>query len=221
MNPFDHADSGERRFDLNQLVSIIGYQLAAYIGHTNIQTVQKWLRFGPPEALEARMRAAMEVAGPIAEVESDLVAQGFLRTERDGIEPYKFPATMLRDADPLTARSTLAQRVKKEFLDNVTIDLEALEQRLKKWIAQVNMPPRTAYAVGLWHDRLSISLVHGGYSTEQHSKWDKGEDWPRWSELIAEIPEMASARTVPNLQTGFPIRYLRRAENGIMKSFPG
>lgn len=47
---------------------------------------------------------------------------------------------------------------------------------------------------------------------DQHSKWNKGEDWPRWNELIAEIPEMANARTVPDLQTGFPFRYLRRAE---------
>lgn len=43
---------------------------------------------------------------------------------------------MLRDADPVTARTKLGQRVKKEFLDNVASDLQVLEQRLQKWIAQ-------------------------------------------------------------------------------------
>ena len=209
---FEHANSGGNRVDVKQLVSIIGYQLTAYIGCTNIQTVQNWLQVGPPEPLQARMKAALEVARLIAEVESDLVAQGFLSTEQGGNEPYRLPATMLRDADPVTARSILGQRVKKEFLDNVASDLPTLEQRLKKWIAQASMPPQTAYSVSLWQNRLSLSLVHGGCSMEQHSKWDKGEDWPRWSELIAEIPEMASTRTVPDLQTGFPSRYLRRAE---------
>jgi len=93
MNALDYANSGGNRFDLKQLLSIIGYQLTAYIGRADIQTVQNWLQVGLPEALEARMRAALEVAGPIAEVESDLVAQGSLSAEQDGIEPYRFPAT--------------------------------------------------------------------------------------------------------------------------------
>ena len=206
----NHADSGGNRFELDQLVSIIGYQLTAYIGKTDIQTVQRWLQIGTPEVLVNRLMAALEVARPIAEVESELVAQGFLGTEQDDIEPYRFPATMLRDADPAAACSTLGKLVKKEFLDNVACDLEALEQRLQKWIAQANMPPETAYLVGLWQDRLSLSLVSAGSSAEQQKKWDKGEDWPCWRELIAEFPEMASARTVPDLQTGFPFRYLRR-----------
>jgi hypothetical protein len=210
MNAFDHVNSGGTRFELKQLVSIIGYQLTAYIGRTNIQIVQNWLQVGLPKAQEARMKAALEVARPIAEVESDLVAQGFLSAEQDGIEPYRFPATMLRDADPVIAFFALSQRVRREFLDNVASDLETLEQRLKKWIAQANMPPQAAYSVRLWQDRLSLSLVSGGFSSEQQCKWDKGEEWPCWKELIAEIPEMASARTIPNLQTGFPFRYLRR-----------
>ena len=164
MNAFDYANSDGNKFYLKQLVSIIGYQLTAYIGRADIQTVQSWLQVGVPEALEERMRVALEVAGPIAEVESDLVAQGFLSAEQDGIQPYRIPATMLRDADSATARSTLAQRVRKEFLDNVASDLEALEQRLEKWIARVSMPPQTAYSVRLWQDRLSLSLVSVGFS---------------------------------------------------------
>ena len=195
--------------------------MTAYIGRTNVVTVQKWLQAGLPEALEDRMSAALELARPIAEVESELVAQGFLSSAREGIEPYQFPATMLRDADPATARAILAQRVRKEFLDNVASDLEAIEQRLQKWIAQANMPPRTAYSVGLWQDTLSLSLVSNGYSTEQQCKWDKGEEWPCWSELIAEIPESANARTVPDLQTGFPFRHAPRIEVATPEHLPG
>lgn len=137
------------------------------------------------------MRAAWEVARPIAEVESDLVAQGFLSAEQDDLGPYGFPATMLRDADPEIARFTLVQRVRKEFLDNVAGDLEALKQRLEKWIAEAKLPSRTGYSVQLWQDRLSLSLISGGFPVEQKRRWDKGEDWPCWVELIAEVPEMA------------------------------
>ena len=215
MNVFNHADNDRNRLDLKQVVSIIGYQLTAFIGRTNVGTVQNWLQAGLPEALEERMSATLELAQPIAEAESELVAQGFLSSAQDGIEPYRFPATMLRDADPATARAILAQRVRKEFLDNVASDLEAVEKRLQKWIAQADMPPRTAYSVGLWKDRLSLLLVSYGYSMEQECKWDKGEEWPCWSELVAEIPEMANARTAPDLQTGLPFRYLRRASSSL------
>lgn len=220
MNVCDRADSGANKLDVKQLVSIIGYQLTAYIGRTNIQTVQTWLEAGLPESLEERMRAALEIARPIAEVESDLVAHGFLISEQDGIEPYRFPVTMLRDADPAAARSLLAECVRKEFLDNVASDLEALEQRLKNWIAQANMPPGTAYVVRSWQDRLSLSLISQGYSREQVRKWDKGEEWPCWRALIAEIPEIANARTVPDLQTGFPFKYLRNAPNDACRKTP-
>lgn len=74
-------------FDLKKLVWIIGYQLTAYIGRTNIQTVKDWLGNCLPEDLEACMRAALEVVQPIAEVESELVAQGFLIQKRDDLEP--------------------------------------------------------------------------------------------------------------------------------------
>ena len=198
-------------FDLENLVWTIGYQLTAYIGKTDIRTVHDWLGNGLPGDLEARMRATFEVAQPIAEVESELVAQGFLIEKRDNLEPYRFPATMLRDADVAIARDVLTKIARKEFLNNVACDLEALAQRLQKWIAQTKMPANTAYSVLLWSDRLSLSLLHAGFSTEQQCRWDRGEDWPYWAELIAEIPTMGLARTCPDLQSGFPFRYLRRS----------
>lgn len=118
---------------------------------------------------------------------------------------------MLRDADAAIARDVLTQLARKEFLDNVAGDLEAVAQRLQKWIAQTKMPARTAYSVHLSLDRLSLSLLHAGVSMEQHSKWDRGEDWPFWAELVAEVPEMALARTCPDIESGCPFRYLRRS----------
>lgn len=199
--------------DLEELVRTIGYQLTAFIGSTNIRTVARWVHEGAPEALQPRLQAALEIAKPIEQVESDLVAQGFLAEEVRGIEPYRCAAEMLRLADVRTARAVLSERVQKEFLENVAGDLEGVELRLRKWIPQATMPPGSAYSVQLSHgrDRLWIQLIHTGFALDQQRRWDRGEEWPSWSELVQEVPEMATARTVPDLQTGFPFKYLRRA----------
>lgn len=201
----------KRGFALSELVWVIGYQLTAYIGRTTVQTVAEWLKSGLPEETEGRMKAALDVALPIAEVESELVAQGFLIEKLDGLEPYKFPITMLRDADDVQAvRVALIERAKKEFLDNEVSDLEDVERRLKNWIARANMPSETKYKVLLRDDRLSLELLHVGFSEEQHRMWDKGEGWPLWAKLTAEVQEMAISRASPDIQSGCPFRYLRR-----------
>jgi hypothetical protein len=202
----------QKRFALPDLVWVIGCQLTAYIGRTTVEGIAEWLQSELPEELVGRMKTALDVALPIAEVESELIAQGFLIEKLDDLEPYKFPVTMLRDADDVqAARAVLIERAKKEFLDCETSDLEDVECRLKAWIAQAKMPPRTKYKVLLWDDRLSLELLHVGFSVEQQVSWDKGQDWPLWAELIAELPEMAVSRTCPDIQSGCPFRYLRRA----------
>lgn len=206
---FSSDESNENSFDLKELVWTIGYRLTAYIGGTNIQTVKSWLQNGLPANLEARMRVTLDVAKPIADVESELIAQGFLIQEQDDLEPFRFPATMLRDADVAIARDALMQRAKKEFLDNVAGDLGAVAQRLRKWITLTKMPHNTAYSIHLSQDRLSLSLLHTGFSPERQRQWDRGRDWPFWAELVAEVPEMASARTCMNIESGCPFRYLR------------
>jgi len=71
--------SNDESVNLADLVSIIGYRLTAYIGGAaSTQSAIDWLRNGLPADLEPRMKAAFDVARPIAEVESELVAQGFL-----------------------------------------------------------------------------------------------------------------------------------------------
>jgi hypothetical protein len=87
--------------------------------------------------------------------------------------------------------------------------------RLRKWISQASLPPRTAYSVHLSPDRnrLWLQLIHTGFPVDQLRKWDRGEDWPCWDEVIQEIPEIATARTSPDLQTGFPFKYLRRVSD--------
>ncbi len=184
----------QEKFALSDLVWVIGYQLTAYIGRTAVDTVAEWLQNGLPEELESRMKAALDVALPIAEVESELTAQDFLIRRRVGLEPYKFPATMLRDADVQTARVVLMEEVKREFLANKSEDLESVGCRLNNWISQAKMPPHTKYKVLLNNDWLSLKLLHVGISEGQQIKWDKGEDWPLWTELIAAVPEMATSR---------------------------
>lgn len=200
----------QEKFALPDLVWVIGYQLTAYIGRTAAETVAEWLQNGIPEELESRMKAALDVALPIAEVESELTAQDFLIRKRVGLEPYKFPATMLRDADVQTARVVLMEEVKREFLANKSEDLESVECRLNNWISQAKMPPHTKYKVLLNNDWLSLKLLHVGISEGQQIKWDKGEDWPLWTELIVAVPEMATSRVSLNMETGCPSRYLRR-----------
>ena len=69
-------------FELKNLVWTIGYQLTAYIGRTNGLAVRDWLKNGLPEHLEERMQAALDVSRPIAQAESELVAQYFLIRRR-------------------------------------------------------------------------------------------------------------------------------------------
>ena len=107
-------------------MQIIGFQLTAYIGRTNVWEVREWLKNSLPRHLEERMQATYDVAKPIEEVEFDLVAQYFLINKTDGIEPYKYPARMLRDAvDIPAARAVLMELVRKEFLINVADHLAA------------------------------------------------------------------------------------------------
>lgn len=101
-------------------MSIIGYRLTAYIVRTTIQSVAEWLQNGLPENLETRIQLTLEIAKPIAEAESEFVAQKFLSSKLDDLEPYMFPAAMLRDADIQTARTVLIKRAREEFLNNVT-----------------------------------------------------------------------------------------------------
>lgn len=201
--------------EFEELVRIIGYQLTAFIGSTDVRTVARWLHEGVPEAVLPRMQASLEIAKPIERVESEVVAQGFLAEEMCGIAPYRCAAEMLRAADVPTAFAFLSERVRKEFLENVARDLEGVELRLRQWISQASLPPRTAYSVHLSHDRnrLWLQLIHTGFPLDQQRQWDRGEHWPCWDEVIQEIPEIAMARTTPDLQTGFPCKYLRRASN--------
>lgn len=191
---------------------MIGYQLTAFIGSTTVQGVVEWLRTGLPDELEERMKAGFDVTQPIAEAESEIQAQGFLSEELAGLAPYRFPAIMLRQTDDVeTARTLLLERARKEFLECEARDLEGVERKLQTWIAQAKLPAGLKYKVHLWDERLSLELLHAGFSVEQQRRWDKGEDWPLWNALIAEAPEMATSRTTPNIQTGHPFRYLRRA----------
>ena len=203
----------QKSVDVEKLVRIIGYQLTAFIGSTDVRTVARWLHGGVPKALQSRMQAALEIAEPIERVESELVAQGFLAEEMCGLAPYLCAAEMLRAADVRIARAVLTKRARKEFLENVAADLDGIEPRLRTWISKARLPPRNAYSVHLSPDRnrLWLQLIHTGYPVDQQRKWDRGEEWPCWDEVIQAIPEIATARTIPDLQTGFPFKYLRRA----------
>lgn len=211
MSNADHR----RSVNFEELVRIIGYQLTAFIGSTDVWTVARWLHEGVPEEVLPRMQAALEIAKPIERVESEPIAQGFLAEEMRDIAPYRCAAEMLRAADVPTAFAFLSERVRKEFLENVARDLEGVELRLRQWISQAGLPPRTAYSAHLSNDRkrLWLQLIHTGFPLDQLRKWDRGEDWPCWDVVIQEIPEIAMARSIPDLQTGFPFKYLRRASN--------
>jgi hypothetical protein len=201
----------QEQFSLPDLVWVIGYQLTAYIGSTKVGTVTEWLRSGTPAALEERMKATLDVAVPVAEVTSELMTQGFLIEAQNDLEPYRFPAAMLRECvDVQTVRTVLMNRARTKFLNCEATDLEGIECRLKDWVVRVAMPPQTKYKVHLWDNRLSLELLHAGFSIEQQLRWDKGEDWPLWKELITEIPEIAAARACPDIRLGCPFRYLRR-----------
>ena len=204
--------SSGHRFELRELVQIIGFQLTAFIGRTNLFEVREWLKHGLPTRLEERMQAALDVARPIGEVESELVAQAYLWGNLEAAPTLESPAALLRDAIDIQAtRAELMEVVRKEFLLNVADDLEDVERRLQAWISQARMPAHTAYKVGVSWDCLWLKLLHAGFPLEQQRSWDRGEDWPLWNELIAAVPEMANSRTSPNIDTGNPYRYMRRA----------
>jgi hypothetical protein len=180
MKPSDEFNS---RFELKELVLTIGYLLTAYLGRTMVTTVIDWLKNGLPNDLEVRMEAAYAVAKPIERVELELVAQGFLNGDDDALSNPNFsitpPITTLRDATDVRAvRAELMARVKKEFLDNVSSDLEGVERRLKEWISQVQMPTHTLYQIGLSNDgeRLWLKLLHIGFPLEQQRRFDRGGD---------------------------------------------
>jgi len=59
-------------------------------------------------------------------------------------------------------------------------------------------------------DRLWLKLLHVGSPLEQQRKWDRGEGWPLWEDLIVAVPEMVTSRIRVNIDTGCPYRYLRR-----------
>jgi hypothetical protein len=210
----DHPDlanitSKTETFNLSNLVSIIGYKLTAYIsGATTTQSVVGWLQSGLPEDLEPRMRVAFDVAAPIAEVESELIAQGFLTEQREEIS-YGTPARMLREAGIETARSVLMRVAAAEFLSNEAPNLDDIEVRLQDWIKHAELPERVGYKCQMWQNRLSLTLIHTNFTDEVQGKWDRGIDWPCWNQITVVVPEMARARCEINLTTGFPFRYLR------------
>jgi len=211
----DHADlanntSKTGTFGLSDLILIIGYKLTAYIGGaTTTQTVVDWLENGLPADLEPRMRAAFDVAAPIAEVESELIAQGFLIGQWEETGSYRAPARMLREADVETARSVLMRVAAAEFLSNEASNLNDIEVRLQDWIKHAELPEGVAYKCQIWQYRLSLTLIHTNFSDEVQRKLDRGIDWPCWNQIIAAVPEMARARCEIDLTTGHPFRYLR------------
>jgi hypothetical protein len=199
-----------KTFNLTDLIVIIGYRLTAYIGGaTSIQHIKEWLQNGLPPELESRMRTTFDVVKPIAEVESELIAQGFLIGQREETGSYRFPARMLRESDIKTARSVLMHVAAAEFLSNEVPNINDVESRLQAWIKNAEFPENVGYTCHLWKGQLSLTLVHAGFSENVQRKWDCGADWPCWDQILATVPEMAGARSEIDLTTGFPFKYLR------------
>jgi hypothetical protein len=202
--------SGGKIFNLAELVLIIGYRLTAYIGGSaNDQSVIDWLRNGLPPGVETRLQATLDVVAPIAQVESELVAQGFLIGQWHEIGAHRSPARMLREADIETARSVLIKLAVAEFLSNEIIDPEDAARRLRSWISHAELPKDVAYTCRLWQGRLALILVYSNFPAEVQSRWDEGLEWPCWNQIIEAVPEMARSRLQVDLTTGFPFRYLR------------
>jgi len=202
--------SKTEKFNLSDLVLIIGYRLTAYIGGaTTTQSVVDWLQSGLPAGLEPRMRAAFDVAAQITKVESELIAQGFLIGQSEETGSYRTPARMLREADAKTARSLLMRAAAAEFLSNEAPNLDDIEVRLQDWVKHAELPERVGYKCRIWHNRLSLTLIYSNFADEVQRKWDRGIDWPCWNQIISAVPEMARARCEIDLTTGFPFRYLR------------
>jgi hypothetical protein len=155
------------------------------------------------------MRTAFDVVTPIAEVESELKAQGFLYEEREDIGSYRRPVQMLRETDVQTARSILMRVARAEFLTNESANLDEIEIRLQDWIKHAKFPKNVGYCCQLWQNRLSMGLVHVNFPIEKHRQWDRGIDWPCWNQIIAAVPDMARVRCEIDQTTGFPFKYLR------------
>jgi len=197
-------------FNLTDLVLLIGYKLTAYIGgETSIQRVVDWLRNGLPASLEPRMRATFDVVRPIAEVESELIAQEFLIVQRKEIGLHRFPARMLRDADVETARSVLMRVAAAEYLSNMVLNIDDVAIRLQAWIKHAELPENVGYSCIHWKDRLSLTLVYTGLPEEVQRKWDSGIDWPCWEQILTAVPEMSCARSEIDFAAGTPFKYLR------------
>jgi hypothetical protein len=116
---------------------------------------------------------------------------------------------MLREADIEAARSVLMRVAATEFLSNEKPNLDDVAIRLQAWIKRAALPDNVGYTCHLWKGRLSLTLVHTGFSEEVQRRWDDGADWPCWDQIIAAVPEMADTRSEIDLTTGFPFKYLR------------
>jgi len=221
----DHFDlpnrtTSPRTFDFADLVSIIGNQLAAYVGGaTKSQTAVLWLRDGLPPGLEPRMRAALDIVKPIADAESEVIAQGFLIGPLEETGSYRSPARMLREADVETARAVLMQAAAK-FLSNEAPNLEDVTSRLQERMGRLELPKGAGYKCHLWQGQLSLTLIHTGFAEETQSKWDAGIEWPCWDQITTTVPEMMRARTEIDLTTGFPFKYLRAGRLRATKDEP-
>jgi hypothetical protein len=143
-------------FNLPRLVSIIGIKLTAYIGGaTTTQSVVDWLRNGLPADIEPRMRAALDIANPIAEAESRFLAQGFLIRIWEGTGPYRTPAGMLREADAGVARQLLTRLAAAEYL----LKRGSQSRRRRRSPAGVDQPRGTSGTCGLHPQALAGSAV--------------------------------------------------------------
>lgn len=192
-------DSKSETFNLSDLVLVIGYQ----------QTAVDWLQHGLAAALEPRMRAAFDVAAPIAKVVSEFKAQGFLIAQREETGFYRSPARMFRDADVDTARSVLIRLAAAEFLSNEAPNLDDIEVHLQDWIEHAELPEGVGYKCTVWQNRLALTLVHVNFAVDVERNWDRGLEWPSWDQIIAAVPEMARARCEIDMTTGCPFRHLR------------
>ena len=83
-------------------MQVIGYQITAFIGKTNVLEVCQWLKYGLRKHLEERMKAVFDVASPIEDVEFELVAQAFLWGILDAMPtPLRPPWLLPRAEGPL------------------------------------------------------------------------------------------------------------------------
>ncbi len=125
------------------------------------------------------------------------------------VVPYRTPAGMLREANVGVARQLLARLAAAEYLSNEVANLEDVAVRLQEWINDAELPERVGYTCQLSQGRwLSLTLVHSNFPADP-GKWEDGVDWSCWDQIIAAVPEMASARLDIDFTTGCPFRYRR------------